>query len=190
MYMTERVYRDKTGKFTLISTTIKDISDLNRQYIGFEGSGDYKMNINFAHRSCVAYGIQGWNSNHISTYALTACNMWDALKLVPANSFLLIDVYEPLNLKLAALRIMVNNFSASDDDNHYWTFVNDELTISDAADNADKNPADGTRRRRNPQNPTGEDDTHHGNPGDPHHGQPGHDPDDLEAMLSQLEHYI
>jgi hypothetical protein len=131
--MTERVYRLKTEKFDLILTTIKDISDFNHEYIRFEGSLNYRTEISNAHRSCVVYGMQGWNSHYIKDYALKACNMWDALKLVPDYSFLLENVYEPLNLKLAVLRRMVNNFSASDDDNHFWTFVNDQLTISDAA---------------------------------------------------------
>jgi hypothetical protein len=175
--MTERVCRDKNEKFTLISTTIKDISDFNDLFLGFDGSRDYRTEIASAHRTCVGFAMQGWST--ISKDALSACDKWDALKLVPANSFLLLDVYEPLNLKLAALRTMVNNFSVhpSDDDNHYWTFVNDQLTISDAAD---ENPVYG--HSLNP-NPFREDDTHNGNEGNPHH-------DALVAMLSQLEHYI
>jgi hypothetical protein len=187
-YMTERVYRDKTEKFDLIKTTLDDICGLNDRYIGFEASRDYKMNINFAYRTCHAYGMIKWIN--ISNYALTACNEWDALKVQPENAFLLMEHIEPLNVKLSELRIMVNNFSVdpNDDDNHYWIFVNDQLKISDAAD---ENPVEDTRRRINPQNATREDETHHGNPGDPNIGDADiSHPNDVQQMLSQLEHYI
>ena len=188
-YMTERVYRLKTEKFDLILTTINDISDFNHEYIRFEGSVDYTDKIAFAKRSCAGFPtLQGWS--YISKDALDACDKCDDLKSAPQNSFLLHGEYAPLNLKIAALRIMVNNFSVdpSDNDKHYWTFVNDQLKISDAAD---ENPVENTRRRRNPQNPIRRDDTHNGNRGDPNHGHADiTDPDDMEAMLSQLEHYI
>ncbi len=187
-YMTERVYRHKTEKFDLIKTTLHDICGLNDTYIGFEASRDYTQNINFAYRTCHAYGMTKWTN--ISNYALDACNQWDVLKSQPENAFLLMEHIEPLNVKLSELRIMVNNFSVdpSDDDNHYWTIVNDQLKISDAAD---ENRVENTRRRRNPHNPIRRDDTHNGNPGDPNHGHADiTDPDDMEAMLSQLEHYI
>jgi hypothetical protein len=46
-------------------------------------------------------------------------------------------------------------------------------------------------RTKNPQNPIRRDDTHNGNPGDPNHGHADiSHPDDVDAMLSQLEHYI
>ena len=183
--MAERVYRDQTDKFTLISTTIKDISDFNDSHIHYHGFENYRYQIASAHRTCVGFGIQSWSS--ISMHALSACDMWDVLKLSPVNSFLSQRVYEPLHSKLAALRIMLNNFSVfpSNDDQYYWKFVNDQLEIIDAAG---ENPVRDARRRKTPQNPPREDHIHHGNPGDPLHNQP--DIYEVDAMLSQLKHYI
>ena len=67
-----------------------------------------------------------------------------------------------------------------------WTLyiMNEENTFR-----TDKNPEpDPSRRRKTPQNPEREDHIQHGNPGDPHHNHT--DISAVDAMLSQMEHYI
>ena len=67
-----------------------------------------------------------------------------------------------------------------------WTLyiMNEENTFR-----TDKNPEpDPSRRMKTPQNPEREDHIQHGNPGDPHHNQT--DIYEVDAMLSQMEHYI
>ena len=180
--MAESVYANRTDKFNLIVTTIAYIHEFNGHHVHHHGFEDYTNYIASADRTC-GLGIERWSS--IDMDAKRACNLWDNLKLLPTSSFLSLREYKPLHLKLAALRIMLDNFNTAADDTRYWKLTSDQLEIIDAVG---ENPVRDARRTKNPQNPTREDHIHHGNPGDPHHNQP--DIYEVDAMLSQLEHYI
>jgi hypothetical protein len=124
-------------------------------------------------------------------YSLRACEEWDTLKASPTKDFLNLRQFKSLHLKLATLRIMLDNFKTTTDDKRYWKLANDRLEVIDLSV---ENPVIVPRivgPRHNPtlyDNPTSYEHIHHGNPGDPNHGYPDA-PDPVDALLDQLEHY-
>jgi len=181
--MTESVYTNQTDKFALIVRTLKDIHDLNVQLDNHAGFKEYTHSIACAHRTC-GLGIDFWSS--ICMNSLKACERWDTLKALPTNDFLNWGHFKPLHLKLAALRIMLDNFKTTADDTRDWKLANDRLEIIDPAD---ENPVIVPRIAGPRHNPISYEHIHHGNPGDPNHGHPDA-PDPVDAMLGQLEKYI
>jgi hypothetical protein len=127
---TESVYTNRADKFTLISTTVTEISDFNNLHIHFYGCEEYVRFIAETYRTCL-FGIESWSS--IRWYTMKACDAWNALIVLPHKDFLKLPKYDPLRLKIPALRIMLNNFSdsPSDDDTRYWKFENNKLIVFD-----------------------------------------------------------
>jgi hypothetical protein len=171
--MAESVYRNETQKFDLIVTTLKDIHDLNAQLARRDGFGDYTHLIGCAHRTC-GLGIEFWSSIHMNS--LRACVLWDALNVSPTQ-------FQPLWLKLAALSVMLNNFSDSPsaDDTRYWKLENDKLLILDKGENPPSTEPPALR-----DNPPHHHPRHQGprpgdNPASPRHAQ-------LIHMLERVQH--
>ena len=112
--------------------------------------------------------------------SLRACEWWDTLKASPTNDFLSWSQFQPLRLKMAALRIMLDNFKTSADDTRYWKLENDILLILDKGENP----------------PSTEPPALHDNPATrhhPHHFGPGNNPGgprdaQLVSMLQRLQH--
>ena len=179
--MAESVYRNQADKFALISKTITDILDLNNLHVHFHGCENYIYNISAACRSC-GVGITSWSN--VWGYALRACNLWDELKVLARYDFLKLPKYAPLHSKIAALRIMLNNFSDSPsaDDTRYWKLENNQLIVFDpqiAGENPPSTEPDAVRDNPTPfwSNYFG----HVPNPGGPQDAQ-------LLIMLNRVQH--
>jgi len=120
--MTDR-YTTQFEKFDLIATILKDIYDLNAQLDHRDGFGDYTHRIACAHRTC-ALGIEFWTS--ICMNSQKACEFWDTLDTSS-------DQFQSLRLKLAMLRIILDNFQTTADDRRYWKLTNNTLLFFESA---------------------------------------------------------
>ena len=180
-YMAESVYTNETQKFDLILTTIEDIEVLNTRHIHHIGFDEYLHYIASASRSC-NLGIDSWSN--ICMYSINACNLWDILKAKQTNEFLKLRKYDPLHLKLAALRIMLDNFKSGDDDTRPWKLANNKLEIiSPPTQNpVHPNPPEDSDYRM-PNFPLNNPNEHF-----PYPDETGNPP--ISALLRQLEYYI